>query len=180
METWTEAFHKIAAKVACAVGSPWAFACAALVVVGWAVAGPMLGYSDHWQLFINTGTTIATFLMLFVLQNSQNRDTKAVNIKLDELLRAIDGARTGLATVGDLSEADLDRIESEFRKIAAREGIPSHDALAGLRDRVEPERVPTNGATAAEETDDRIQGGQSGRSTTKRGRRKLTAAKTRR
>ena len=115
-----EGFHKIASKVACGVGSPYAFLLAVVVVAGWAVAGPFLGYSEEWQLFINTGTTVATFLMLFVLQNSQNRDTKAINIKLDELLRAIEGARTGLATVGDLSEAELDRIEGEFRKLAAQ------------------------------------------------------------
>jgi low affinity Fe/Cu permease len=116
-----DGFHKIASKVACAVGSPQAFMLAVAVVGGWAIAGPLLDYSDDWQLFINTGTTVATFLMLFVLQNSQNRDTKAINIKLDELLRAIEGARTGLATVGDLSEAELERIEGEFRKLAAQD-----------------------------------------------------------
>jgi len=115
-----ELFRRAASRVACAVGSPWAFLAALAVVVAWAVAGPLLDYSPEWQLVINTGTTIATFLMLFVLQNTQNRDTKAINIKLDELLRAIEGARTGLATVGDLSEEELDRIESEFRTLAAK------------------------------------------------------------
>ena len=114
-----DGFHRVASKVACAIGSPQAFLLAVVVVAAWAIAGPLLDYSDEWQLFINTGTTVATFLMLFVLQNTQNRDTKAINIKLDELLRAIEGARTGLATVGDLSEAELDRIEGEFRRLAA-------------------------------------------------------------
>ena len=115
-----ETFRRAAARVASAVGSPWAFIGALLVVVVWALLGPYLDYSPEWQLVINTGTTIATFLMLFVLQNTQNRDTKAINIKLDELLRAIEGARTGFATVGDLSEEELDRIEGEFRKLAEK------------------------------------------------------------
>ena len=83
-----------------------------------------------WQLVINTGTTIATFLMLFVLQNSQNRDTKAINIKLDELLRAIEGARTGLAMAGDLSDEELDGLERDFRRLAAK----SNAAAAAVDD----------------------------------------------
>src|SRR5262249_6815002 len=88
------------------------------LVAVWAICGPFLNYSENWQLVINTATTIATFLMLFVLQNSQNRDTKAINIKLDELLRAIEGARTGFATVGDLSDKEIDKLEREFRRLA--------------------------------------------------------------
>ena len=137
--SWTEAFRHAATRVACAVGSPWAFLIALAIVVAWAAAGPLLDYSPEWQLFINTGTTIATFLMLFVLQNTQNRDTKAINIKLDELLRAIEGARTGLATVGDLSEEELDRIESEFRTLAAKAGGAADEVQqSGEDDRAEP------------------------------------------
>ena len=116
----SERFRRIAARVACAVGSPWSFAGAVLIVLVWAAVGPYLGYSENWQLVINTGTTIATFLMLFVLQNSQNRDTKAINIKLDELLRAIEGARTGLAMAGDLSDEELEKLEQDFRRLAAK------------------------------------------------------------
>ena len=146
------------------------------MVVGWALLGPVYGYSDHWQLFINTGTTIATFLMLFVLQNTQNRDTKAMNIKLDELLRAIEGARTGLVNVGELSEAEIDRIEAEFREIAAREGITSHEALVQLHARVRSERVETDDQDAAEgETVARE--GRRRRVPEKRKRGKLTRAK---
>ena len=118
-----DGFHKIASRVACAVGSPQAFMLAVALVAGWAIAGPLLDYSDDWQLFINTGTTVATFLMLFVLQNSQNRDTKAINIKLDELLRAIEGARTGLADLGDLTDAEIDKIERELVSIARKSGL---------------------------------------------------------
>jgi len=113
-----EHFRKLAARVANAIGSPWAFVAALASVIVWASLGPSLNYSEDWQLFVNTGTTIATFLMLFVLQNSQNRDTKAINIKLDELLRAIEGARTGLAAIGDMTDEELDKLEGEFRSLA--------------------------------------------------------------
>jgi len=81
----------------------------------------VLDYSNNWQLIFSTATTIPTFLMVFILQNSQNRDTKAINIKLDELLRAIEGARTGLANVGELSDEDLAKLEREFRRLASRD-----------------------------------------------------------
>ena len=115
----SETFRRAASRVACALGSPWAFAAAVFLVCVWAALGPVLHFSEDWQLVINTGTTIATFLMLFILQNSQNRDTKAINIKLDELLRPIEGARTGLAAVGDLSDEEIDKPEGEFRSLAA-------------------------------------------------------------
>ena len=118
-----EFFRRTATSVACAMGSPWAFLAAVALIAVWALSGPFLDYSPGWQLVVNTGTTIATFLMLFILQNSQNRDTKAINIKLDELLRAIEGARTGLATAGELSEEELERIEGEFRDLAAQEPL---------------------------------------------------------
>ena len=142
-----EMFRRAAARVACAVGSPWAFAGAVLVVVVWAFLGPHLDYSPEWQLVINTGTTIATFLMLFVLQNTQNRDTKAINIKLDELLRAIEGARTGLATVGDLSEDELDRIENEFRKLAEK-ADDAADEIKEIAEEVEDQRASSTHAGA--------------------------------
>jgi len=114
------AFRRTASRVACGLGSPWSFATALGLVLVWATAGPFVGYSENWQLIINTGTTIATFLMMFVLQNSQNRDTKAINIKLDELLRAIEGASTGLAAAGDFSDEELEALEAEFRRLAAK------------------------------------------------------------
>jgi len=115
-----ERFRRAASRISCALGSAWAFVAAASLVLMWAAVGPFVDYSNNWQLVINTGTTIATFLMLFVLQNSQNRDTKALNIKLDELLRAIEGARTGLVNVNELSDEELSRLEEEFRKLASR------------------------------------------------------------
>ena len=89
------AFRRFAHAAAATMGTPWAFLVALAVIVGWAVTGPVFGFSDTWQLVINTGTTIVTFLMVFLIQNTQNRDARALHLKLDELLRAVAAARTG-------------------------------------------------------------------------------------
>jgi low affinity Fe/Cu permease len=99
------------------LGSPWAFAGAIAVVGAWAVLGPLYHYSDTWQLVINTGTTIVTFLMVFLMQNTQNRDSKAIQLKLDELLRGVQGARTGLVRLEGLTEAELVALEKEFEAL---------------------------------------------------------------
>jgi low affinity Fe/Cu permease len=104
----------MAKQIAAAIGSPFAFVAAALGVVGWASLGPVCGFSDTWQLVINTTTTILTFLVVFLIQNTQNRDSKALHLKLDELIRAISNARNGLIDSEDLSDAELSRIEREF------------------------------------------------------------------
>ena len=130
-----ELFRKAATNVSCLLGSPGAFIAATILVVLWAASGPYFGYSDTWQLVINTSTTIGTFLMLFVLQNSQNRDTKAINIKLDELLRAIEGARNRLVDLKDASDDDLDQLEGEFQRLARQEGqaIEGRKSLHGSK-----------------------------------------------
>ena len=119
-----DSFRRFAAWTSLAFGSPWAFACAFLLVLGWAATGPYFQYSNAWQLVINTGTTIGTFLLVFVLQNTQIRDTKALNLKLDELLRAIDGARTGLVNVDSLPEEEIDRLYLELQRLGRRAGMP--------------------------------------------------------
>ncbi len=118
--TWRmrDQFSTLARKAADALGSPWAFFGGILLVLGWVVSGPYFRYSDTWQLVINTGTTIATFLMIFLLQNSQNRDARVVNLKLDELIRALGPARTELVGMDKLSEADLDRLQKEFASLS--------------------------------------------------------------
>jgi len=116
-------FHRIAHKTSEFVGSPWAFMGAFLVIVVWAVTGPIFGYSDTWQLIINTGTTIVTFLMVFLIQNTQNRDSLAVHLKLDELIRAVSHARNKLIDLEHLEDEELDALQEEFR--LAREH-PSH------------------------------------------------------
>ncbi len=115
-------FERAASTVVRATGSTAAFVVAALVIVGWAITGPLFHYSDTWQLVINTGTTIVTFLMVFLIQNTQNRDTLAMNLKLDELLRGTKGARTTLVHLEDLSDEDLHRLRDEFQALAERSG----------------------------------------------------------
>ncbi|MDQ2868884.1 MAG: low affinity iron permease family protein [Verrucomicrobiota bacterium] len=98
-------------------GSPWAFIIAISIIVVWAVTGPAFHYSDTWQLIINTGTTIVTFLMVFVIQNTQNRDAKAVHLKLDELIHALKGARNKLVNLENLSDDKLKEIEDQFTSL---------------------------------------------------------------
>ena len=110
-----EAFRHVAARVAGAVGSAWAFLTAMLIILVWALTGPLFHFSDTWQLVINTGTTIVTFLMVFLIQNTQNRDAKAMHLKLDELIRAVKGARNQLVDLENLSDDDLKKLEEQFQ-----------------------------------------------------------------
>jgi low affinity Fe/Cu permease len=110
-------FRKFAQAASHAVGSPWAFIIAALIIVVWGVTGPLFGYSDTWQLVINTGTTIITFLMVFLIQNTQNRDAKAFHLKLDELLKGTKGARTSLVDLEDLSDEELDDLKKYYERL---------------------------------------------------------------
>ncbi|HZP39266.1 MAG TPA: low affinity iron permease family protein [Methylomirabilota bacterium] len=112
-----EFFRCFAKGMADFMGTPWAFAAAALVVLVWAVSGHFFHYSDTWQLVINTGTTIVTFLMVFLMQNTQNRDAKAIHLKLDELLRGVRDARTGFVHVEDLTENELADLSKEFDRV---------------------------------------------------------------
>lgn len=110
-------FHAFSAKVSTATGSPWSFILALLLIIIWIFTGPMFNYSDTWQLVINTGTTIITFLMVFLIQNTQNRDAKAIHIKLDELLRGVKGARTGLVDIEEMSDEELSKLHVEFKEL---------------------------------------------------------------
>ncbi len=113
--SWFVRFSRQASRAA---GHPAAFGTAIGVVLLWAAAGPLLGYSNTWQLAINTGTTIITFLMVFLIQNSQNRDSEAIQIKLDELIRSIDGAHLALLDLEEMDVKDLDRICRDYRALA--------------------------------------------------------------
>jgi len=117
-----ELFRKFAQTTSAAVGSSWAFILAVLIILVWAVTGPMFQYSDTWQLVINTGTTIITFLMVFLIQNTQNRDAKAIHLKLDELIRGVKGARTNLVDLEKLSDEELERLQKQFSRL--RENQP--------------------------------------------------------
>lgn len=112
-----DAFGIFARKTSSVLGSAWAFVCALLIIVVWALTGPTFHYSDTWQLIINTATTIVTFLMVFLIQNTQNRDAKAVHLKLDELIRAHEPARNKLVDLEKLSDDDLKKLEGEFEKL---------------------------------------------------------------
>jgi low affinity Fe/Cu permease len=111
-----DAFGVFARKTSTVLGSAWVFVCAILIIVVWAMTGPTFHYSDTWQLIINTGTTIVTFLMVFLIQNTQNRDAKAVHLKLDELIRALGPARNKLVDLEKLSDDELKKLEQEFEK----------------------------------------------------------------
>ncbi|MBV8755643.1 MAG: low affinity iron permease family protein [Deltaproteobacteria bacterium] len=117
----SDVFHRAARKVSTAAGNPLAFAVAAGGVVLWLVTGPMFHYSDTWQLVINTATTIITFLMVFMIQETQNRDSKAIHLKLDELLRAVETARTRLVDLEDMTDEELKNLELEFRRLRMEE-----------------------------------------------------------
>lgn len=114
------AFNIFAKHCAAVVGSPWAFVLAVIVVITWVVTGPQFGYSDTWQLVINTGTTIVTFLMVFLIQNTQNRDTKAVHLKLDELIYGVQGARNSLIDLENLSDQELEILQQQFERLRKR------------------------------------------------------------
>ncbi len=110
----SEAFRKFASEISAATGSAWAFLAAVALILVWALTGPLFRFADVWQLVINTGTTIITFLMVFLIQNTQNRDSTALHLKLDELLLAVEGARTGLVDLEHLPDEELKRIQAEF------------------------------------------------------------------
>ena len=115
-----DAFRVFARKTSAILGSAWAFVVALLVIAVWAATGHIFHYSDTWQLIINTGTTIVTFLMVFLIQNTQNRDSKSIHLKLDELIRAAGGARNQLVDLENLSDEDLNRLESQFKRISQK------------------------------------------------------------
>jgi len=113
-------FRAFSRNTASAVGSAWVFIVALAVVIVWAATGPTFHFSDTWQLIINTGTTIVTFLMVFLIQNTQNRDGKAIQLKLDELIRALKGARNKLVNLEELSDEELTKLEQEFQRLHKR------------------------------------------------------------
>jgi low affinity Fe/Cu permease len=112
-----DAFRIFARNSSMVLGSAWAFVLAVLIIVVWGLTGPTFHFSDTWQLIINTGTTIVTFLMVFLIQNTQNRDSKALHLKLDEVIRALKGARNQLVDLEKLSDEDLNKLEKQFESL---------------------------------------------------------------
>jgi len=130
---WYSAFAKTASRFC---GRPKTFALAIAVIVVWVITGPLFGFSDTWQLVINTGTTIVTFLMVFLIQNTQNRDTEAIQIKLDELIRATKGAHNALLDLEELEEDALDEFRKKYERLAASARL---DMARGSNDTDTPE-----------------------------------------
>src|SRR5947199_4106131 len=124
----SDTFRTFALHSSIVFGSALTFVSAILIIVIWGLTGPMFRYSDTWQLIINTGTTIVTFLMVFVIQNTQNRDGKAIQLKLDELIRALKGARNKLVDLEDLSDEELKQLEKEFQRLHQRSGETDTEA----------------------------------------------------
>lgn len=129
-------FSRFAKWIAATMGHPVAFCVALLVVAAWALSGEFFGYSDRWQLFINTGTTIMTFLMVFLIQNSQNRDSAAMQIKLDELIRADADAHNALLDLEELTEKELNAVKKKYEELArkARAGIKKGKKDTGIKE----------------------------------------------
>jgi low affinity Fe/Cu permease len=119
-------FDRIAKRIAHLMGHPAIFAVACLVIVVWGALGPVLGYSDTWQLVINTSTTIVTFLMVFLIQNTQNRDSEALHLKIDELLRALDAADTRLVDLEERSEQELEQLRKRYKDLASHPVLEGH------------------------------------------------------
>ena len=130
----TSRFTRFAKWTASATGHPSTFVFAVLVIVAWATTGPIFGFSDTWQLVINTGTTIVTFLMVFLIQNTQNRDSEAIQVKLDELIRVMEGAHNALLNLEELDEKELDLIRVNYLKLAeeAREALQQGKVDTGV------------------------------------------------
>ncbi len=133
-----EVFRKIAAKISNATGSAYAFLFALMIIIIWGVSGPAFGYSDTWQLVINTGTTIVTFLMVFLIQNTQNRDSKAIHLKLDELIRSTKSARNAFVDLENFTDEDLELLDREFKE--ANEGLKDNATVRRLRKKIEEEK----------------------------------------
>ena len=131
--SWYFRFAKGASRFC---GRPRVFAIAVLVIVAWLVTGPLFGFSDTWQLVINTGTTIVTFLMVFLIQNTQNRDTEAIQVKLDELIRATQGAHNALLDLEELADENLDAFRAKYQALA---GTARAELIRGLEDTGTPD-----------------------------------------
>jgi low affinity Fe/Cu permease len=140
--SFSERFHRLARAVSNAVGSPWAAASAAAVVIFWALSGPYFQYSEDWQLVINTGTTIVTFLMVFLIQHTQNRESRELQMKLNELIRSVSEARNKFISLEDMTDHELDQFQAELKQLASKyrfepiaEGSALHQEIEQARQR---------------------------------------------
>lgn len=153
--TGSDVFRRIATATAHAVGHPATFAASFALVLAWAVAGPIFGFSDTWQLVINTGTTIVTFLMVFLIQNTQNRDSHALHLKLDELIAASAHARNRMIALEELDEEELDELQQEFDRLAQKK-VRAAEASKGDGGGHRSETRRTGAASSSTERSDEV------------------------
>jgi low affinity Fe/Cu permease len=132
-----DAFRKFAAKTSEIVGSPWAFIIAVGLIIIWAVSGPLFGFSDTWQLIANTITTLVTTLMVFLIQNTQNRDAQAIHLKLDELIRSAKGARNSMVDLEDLSDEDLKHLREQFKHLREDHNLANDEPIEVIEGELE-------------------------------------------
>jgi low affinity Fe/Cu permease len=145
-----DTFEHVAAKVAIATGSFWAFGFALLSVMVWAAFGPPFDFSETWQLLINTATTIITFLMVFVIQHAQNKDTRAMQLKLNELIAAVEKASNRLIDIEDLGDKELEHLHQHYQRLAAKAARLEHATHGGVGQN-KPSMPPSVGSPSAEE-----------------------------
>jgi len=145
-----ESFRKIAHAVSTAAGSPWTFSLAVLIIIVWLTSGPLFNFSNTWQLVINTCTTIVTFLMVFLIQNTQNRDAKAMQLKLDELIRAT-RARDKFMDIEDLSDEELSHITEEFRRVREHNGHPAMKKFQSKLEAAHHQRIKSSVENVADQ-----------------------------
>lgn len=136
----TSPFSRLAKWTAHVAGHPLGFGISLLIIIAWAVSGPLFGFSDTWQLVINTGTTIVTFLMVFLVQNTQNRDSAAIHIKLDELIRAVEGAHNACLDLEELSEDELEKMRDRYESLARE----ARDAIRRGKEDTDAPRIDTS------------------------------------
>lgn len=132
--TLNEQFRKLARIAADGLGSPWLFVVNVLLILVWLAAGPFANFSDTWQLIVNTATTVFTYLAVFLIQNTQNRDAKAVHLKLDELISSVAGARNRLANLESLSDEELEALQKQFQMLQKRAKTNQSDAVRAIKD----------------------------------------------
>ena len=136
----SEWFRRFAVWSADTMGNPWMFVANVVLILVWFVSGPLFRFSDTWQLVVNTATTVFTYLAVFLIQNTQNRDAKAIHIKLDELIRAVGGARDGLVNLQELNDDELAQLQDEFEKIRKRNAPEVlEEVVEDVKERVEEE-----------------------------------------
>ena len=148
----SDGFRTFSTWSANALGSPWLFVANLFLIFVWLFSGPFFHYSDTWQLVVNTATTVITYLAVFLIQNTQNRDAKAMHLKLDELISSIEGARNRLVDLENVSDEELERLEEQFQQLKKRATVSKADALKAVKDELDRSEDPRTQIAPARRT----------------------------